>query len=153
MKYVGKEKCRVLRRIRAEIARRNNIAWTEEECTYEGDCKGTCPKCEAEVRQLEHELENLAARGDKVHITGVAERISLSITDDAASQDDTNTDYLDAICGEFERDMDTSGDWPVADRPYEEPPDDVWDSDNPSTDIGELEGAMAAPNDWGDDEW
>ncbi len=30
MKYYGKEKCRILKEIRAEIARQNGIAWTVE---------------------------------------------------------------------------------------------------------------------------
>ena len=53
MKYYGKEKCRILKQIRAEIARENDIEWVVSECKHKGNCKGTCPKCEQEVRQLE----------------------------------------------------------------------------------------------------
>ena len=49
MKYYGKEKCRILKEIRAESARQNGIAWTVESCAHKGNCRGTCPKCEAEV--------------------------------------------------------------------------------------------------------
>ena len=52
MKYYGKEKCRILKEIRAEIARQNGIAWTVESCAHKGNCRGTCPKCEAEVVAL-----------------------------------------------------------------------------------------------------
>ena len=73
-----------MRQIRAEIAKENDIAWVVEECTHKGDCKGTCPKCEAEVRQLERELEKRASMGKKVAVLGVAAGLSLSITGCAA---------------------------------------------------------------------
>ena len=57
MKYHGKEKCRILKQIRAQIAESNDIEWIVEECPHKGDCAGTCPKCEAEVRELERKLE------------------------------------------------------------------------------------------------
>ena len=41
MKYYGKEKCRILKQIRAEIARQNDIAWVVEECSHKGNCRGT----------------------------------------------------------------------------------------------------------------
>ena len=79
MKYYGKEKCRILRQIRAEIARQNDIAWVVEECTHKGDCKGTCPRCEAEVRQLEKALERRAALGKTVAVIGISAGLSLSV--------------------------------------------------------------------------
>ena len=48
----GKEKCRLLRQIRREIAESNGIPYSTEECTFEGACTGTCPRCEEEVRVL-----------------------------------------------------------------------------------------------------
>lgn len=53
----GKEKCKLLKEIREEIARENNIEFESEECTFEGDCSGTCPKCEEELRYLENEID------------------------------------------------------------------------------------------------
>ena len=52
----GKEVCRTLKEIRAGIARQNNIPWETEECGFKGECRGTCPRCEAEVRRLEEAL-------------------------------------------------------------------------------------------------
>ena len=77
--YRGKNKCRILKEIRAEIARSNGIAYTVEECKYKGDCTGTCPKCEAEVRALEDQLARRSALGKKVALTGVALGIALSV--------------------------------------------------------------------------
>ena len=79
-KYYGKEKCRILKQIRAEIAKQNDIAWVVEECSHKGNCRGTCPKCEAEVRQLEKALERRAALGKTVVVAGIAAGLSLSVT-------------------------------------------------------------------------
>ena len=68
----GKEKCRALKQIRKQIAENNDIKYAVDECKHKGKCKGTCPKCEAEVRYLERELEKKRATGHKVAIAGVS---------------------------------------------------------------------------------
>ncbi|MCQ2283969.1 MAG: hypothetical protein MJZ57_03595 [Bacteroidales bacterium] len=54
--YKGKATCKILKEIRKQIAKENDIAFATSECKYQGDCLGTCPACEAEVRYLEKEL-------------------------------------------------------------------------------------------------
>ncbi len=78
--YRGKEKCRILKEIRAEIARQNDIEWVVSECKHQGDCRGTCPKCEAEVRQLETALARREALGKTVAVVGISAGICLSVT-------------------------------------------------------------------------
>jgi len=68
----GKQKCRILREIRRQIAEKNDIRFVVEECTHKGKCRGTCPKCEWEVRMLERELEKRRAAGKKVAIAGIS---------------------------------------------------------------------------------
>ena len=80
MKYYGKEKCRILKQIRAEIARENDIEWVVSECKHKGNCKGTCPKCEQEVRQLENALAKREALGKTVAVVGISASIALSVT-------------------------------------------------------------------------
>ena len=80
MKYYGKEKCRILKQIRAEIAKNNDIEWIVEECEHKGNCLGTCPKCEAEVRELERKLEERKNLGKTVAVVGVAAGIALSVS-------------------------------------------------------------------------
>jgi hypothetical protein len=80
MKYYGKEKCRILKEIRAEIAKQNDIEWVVSECKHQGNCKGTCPKCEQEVRQLEEALARREALGKKVAVVGVSATIALTVT-------------------------------------------------------------------------
>ena len=68
----GKKKCRILREIRQKIADENDIPFVTEECRYKGDCKGTCPKCESELRYLEQQLEKRRALGKKVTVSALA---------------------------------------------------------------------------------
>ncbi|MBR6050370.1 MAG: hypothetical protein IKP68_04095, partial [Clostridia bacterium] len=45
---VEKEKCSYLKSIRKQICDEYRIPMEIADCTYEGRCKGTCPKCESE---------------------------------------------------------------------------------------------------------
>ena len=58
--------------VRRKIAEENDIPLEIKECTYEGPCRGTCPRCEAEVRYLERELENRIRLGRVATVAGVA---------------------------------------------------------------------------------
>lgn len=80
MEYYGKQKCRILKEIRAEIARNNDIEWVVEECKHKGNCRGTCPKCEAEVVKLEKELARRQAMGKAVAVVGISAALSLTVT-------------------------------------------------------------------------
>lgn len=68
----GKEKCKLLKTIRQEIAESNGIVYLTSECTYEGECRGTCPKCDAEIRYLDSEIKRLSAAGVAVTLTGIS---------------------------------------------------------------------------------
>lgn len=68
----GKEKCKLLKQIRKEIAESNGIVYLTAECTFEGECRGTCPKCDAEIRYLDDQLQQKAARGEKVSLAGLS---------------------------------------------------------------------------------
>ena len=75
----GKNKCKILKEIRQKIADENDIPYVTRECTYQGDCRGTCPKCEAELRYLEQELEKRRRLGKTVAVAAVAAGLSLSL--------------------------------------------------------------------------
>lgn len=68
----GKQTCKILKEIRKQIAEENDIKLVIEECTYHGDCLGTCPKCEAEVRYLERELEKRQRMGKAAVVAGLS---------------------------------------------------------------------------------
>ena len=67
----GKRICQALRELRKRIADANNIPFEMEECTHEGDCPGTCPKCESEVRYLMDSIVQLELKGTPVVIDGI----------------------------------------------------------------------------------
>ena len=68
----GKRTCEILKDVRRKIAQENDIAIKERECTDEGDCRGTCPYCESEVRYLERELSKRRVLGKAVTVAGIA---------------------------------------------------------------------------------
>lgn len=76
----GKKTCKILKDIRKQIAQDNDIEFITSECTYKGDCLGTCPKCEAEVRYLERELEKRQRLGKVAVFAGVSLGTMLSAT-------------------------------------------------------------------------
>ena len=53
---LGKQKCRILKQIRQRIADENDIPYVTRECGFQGECRGTCPRCESELRYLEQQL-------------------------------------------------------------------------------------------------
>ena len=69
---LGREKCKYLREIRRRIAAENDIELITKECTFKGECKGTCPKCEAEVLYLEREIDKKKKLGEIVTIAGLS---------------------------------------------------------------------------------
>ena len=69
-----------MKEIRKQIAAENDIELVISECTYKGDCLGTCPKCEAEVRYLERELEKRQRMGKAAVIAGMAVGTMLTAT-------------------------------------------------------------------------
>lgn len=68
----GKDKCMILRDIRRRIAEENDIELVTKECEHKGACRGTCPKCEAELRYLERSLARRRALGKRVTVAALA---------------------------------------------------------------------------------
>ena len=74
----GKQRCKILKELRQQIAAQNDIAYVTSECRHKGDCLGTCPKCESEVRYLERELEKRVRLGKAVTLVGLAAGITFA---------------------------------------------------------------------------
>ena len=68
----GKNKCEYLKEIRKRIATENGIPLEQRECTFKGECSGTCPFCEAEMRYIEKELHKRRTLGKAVTVAGIA---------------------------------------------------------------------------------
>ena len=67
----GKYICKELKAVRRKIAEENDIPLEIKECTYQGPCRGTCPRCEAEVRYLENSLAHRLKMGKVATIAGL----------------------------------------------------------------------------------
>ncbi len=87
----GKNICKQLKEVRKRIAEENGIPLEIEECTYKGECRGTCPRCEAEVRYLENALADRLRLGKVATVAGLA--LSLAATAQAQAPQ-TNTEPL-----------------------------------------------------------
>ena len=72
----GKTICSVPKTIRKQVADANEIKCEPRECHYEGECRGTCPACEAEVRYIERELDLRRQLGKAVAIVGISAGLS-----------------------------------------------------------------------------
>ena len=68
----GKDKCRILTELRRQIAEKNELSYVTSECKHRGDCLGTCPKCEAEVRDLERQIRERSLAGKRFVAVGLA---------------------------------------------------------------------------------
>ena len=68
----GKSVCNVLKGVRKAVADANGIKYEPAECGFEGECRGTCPACEAEVRYIERELKLRRLAGRAVTVAGIA---------------------------------------------------------------------------------
>ena len=53
----GKEKCEILKAIRTYVAEKYGLEYATNECSHKGDCLGTCPMCDAELADLQQQLE------------------------------------------------------------------------------------------------
>lgn len=91
----GKQICSYLKSVRREVAAANGIDLEIPDCTFEGECPGTCPRCEAEVRQLERELSHRQSLSQKVAIVGVAMGLALSGMSAASAQNVNPQDSVD----------------------------------------------------------
>ena len=67
----GKNICNQLKEVRKRIAEENDIPLETEECSYKGECRGTCPRCEAEVRYLENALADRLRLGKVATVAGL----------------------------------------------------------------------------------
>lgn len=77
--FKGKNTCKILKDIRRQIAESNDIEFVTSECKYQGDCAGTCPKCEAELRYLEAELNRRQQLGKVITLAGLSIGLSTSL--------------------------------------------------------------------------
>ena len=113
----GRKICDELKAIRQRIADDNGIEYSPAECTHEGECAGTCPRCESEVRYLEGELRRRSGMGQAIVIGGLTLGLSAFgscggggfTTDTVGMAEDTDTLMMvnqgDSTCEMLEGDV------------------------------------------------
>ena len=87
----GRKVCNTLKEIRRQIADKNEIEYATDDCRFEGECKGTCPKCDAEVKYLENELHKRKLLGKTAAIAGISLGIAGTFSACNTSQQKSNT--------------------------------------------------------------
>ena len=75
----GRSTCKLLKSIRQQIADANGISYRPIECHHKGDCAGTCPACEEEIRYLERELKARKGNGFGMKVAGIAAGICATV--------------------------------------------------------------------------
>ena len=110
----GKSICNELKKVRRRIAEENGIPFEVPECTYKGECLGTCPRCEAEVKYLEQELHRRMTLGKAAAVAGVA--MTLAAFTSCATEGDPWPLEGDVYTPEDTTDVDTTSDATHSDK-------------------------------------
>ena len=95
----GKDICNELKALRRRIADENQIPLETEECTYKGECCGTCPRCDAEVRYLEDALSHRLSIGKAATVAGLA--LGLAVGAGVQAQNVTDAAALKPVAKEI----------------------------------------------------
>ncbi|MBO5989604.1 MAG: OmpA family protein, partial [Paludibacteraceae bacterium] len=111
----GKKTCEVLKSVRKQIAEANGIPYTPAECSFEGECAGTCPNCERERQYIEAQLSKKQKAGNALKIIGVAAGATAMVACQEAKAQE-NVEDITAVQQKFEWDY-SFGFWGVAPRP------------------------------------
>ena len=101
---LGKQKCKILKEIRQRIADENDIPYVTRECRFQGECSGTCPRCESELRYLEQQLKLRASMGKRVAVTALCAGMAFASAGCGSSQagPDPATDELSGAVAPYE---------------------------------------------------
>ena len=92
---LGKQKCKILKEIRQRIADENDIPYVTRECTHKGECRGTCPSCESELRYLERELAARQSLGKRVAVAALCAGLAFSSVGCDRTSSDSVRDNVD----------------------------------------------------------
>ncbi len=140
----GKRKCSLLKSIRCKIAEQNGIEFSTPECTFQGECRGTCPKCEEELRYLTEELKKIRRSGGRVAVAGIAATMIATSASGCARQLEEFSLPLDYTEEQVDNRYELTGDvaWPGEGEIVDELTGDV---EYPDGGTFSTTGVLAAP--------
>ena len=136
----GKDKCKILKEIRQRIADENDIPYVTRECSYHGECTGTCPRCESELRYLEQQLERRRSLGKRVSVAALCVGMALASAGCAPSVKQPTESMQTDLTGEVGPDESNLGD---SGGVAVEPGSDI---EEPEPEYIELSGDVAYPD-------
>ena len=136
----GKDKCKILKEIRQRIADENDIPYVTRECSYQGECTGTCPRCESELRYLEQQLERRRSLGKRVSVAALCVGMALASAGCAPSVKQPTESMQTDLTGEVGPDESNLGD---SGGVAVEPGADI---EEPEPEYIELSGDVAYPD-------
>lgn len=112
----GKVTCEKLKAIRREVAEKLGIQYSPKECTFEGDCLGTCPLCQQEtdmlMEQVRIRLEECPELLDEIQCQ-VSEMYQID-----ADKEDDDTIILEGMPAEPLQGLVDVDDDPLEDDPF-----------------------------------
>ncbi len=91
--YKGKQTCETLKSIRKQIADANEFPYEPRVCTHKGDCMGTCPACESEMRYIENQQNIRKMAGKAVKIVGLATVMTMASSVAASNETEISNDF------------------------------------------------------------
>lgn len=98
----GRNICKYLKDIRKNIAEENGIPLEQKECTYNGECSGTCPCCEEELRYLESKLTERIRLGKVATVASIAIGLAACNGENhSSSQSNDSANMENAIADDF----------------------------------------------------
>ena len=126
-----KDKCKALKNLRKKIADEIGVDLHQTECTYQGECSGTCPKCANEEKTLNKALLGssiaaasviLAACGTQAEFDENVRAQRLEDSQDRIEDrfDKFEENQYDEIVGEVVEDIPMSGDVSADDDYYDD---------------------------------
>ena len=136
----GKDKCKILKEIRQRIADENDIPYVTRECSYHGECTGTCPRCESELRYLEQQLERRRSLGKRVSVAALCVGMALASAGCAPTVKQPTESMQTDLTGEVGPDESNLGD---SGGVAVEPGSDI---EEPEPEYIELSGDVAYPD-------
>lgn len=115
----------------------NGIEPENRECTFEGECKGTCPACDADAARIQNELDKKRGLGMKIAVAGLSAALVAGGFSGCRAVEPLEGDvpYSGEYIDELDGDIADDG-CPVTDT-------DATDTDATDTDGGETEYELA----------
>ena len=142
----GKVTCEVLKKIRKQIADQNGIDYQTRECTFEGECRGTCPVCESEIHYLESEIVKKKYLGKAVVLAGLSVGLISGMTGCGNETQKKATNNTTNNVQDIEDDFRIGGDYSYKDT-LNKTSNDSSNSTKNNTNLGTYEGFLGVEKD------